>query len=53
MPHDPVGDNRSHVLIRVVDPLPAAEQQGESDRAGNVARVGGAELFSSSGMGGR
>jgi hypothetical protein len=45
VPHDPVGDNRSHVLIRVVDTLPAAEQQGESDRAGNVARVGGAELL--------
>jgi hypothetical protein len=45
MLHDAIGDNRSHVLIRVVDTLPAAEQQSESDRAGNVARVGGAELL--------
>jgi hypothetical protein len=45
MPHDPIGDNRSHVFIRVMDALPAAELQSESDRAGNVARVGGGELL--------
>jgi hypothetical protein len=45
MPHDPIGSNRSHVRIRVVDTLPAAEQQSESDRAGNVAGVGRAELL--------
>jgi hypothetical protein len=44
MSHDPIGDDCSHVCIRVMDTLPAAKQQGESDRAGNVARVGGAEL---------
>jgi hypothetical protein len=42
MSHDPIGDDRSHVRIRVMDTLPAAELQSESDRVGNVAGVGGA-----------
>ena len=38
MPNNAIGDNRSHVFIRIVDTLPAAEQQGESDRFGEVLR---------------
>jgi hypothetical protein len=45
MSHDPIGDDCSHACIRVMDTLPAAKQQGESDRAGNVAGVCGAELL--------
>jgi hypothetical protein len=50
--HDPMGHNRRHVLIGVVDTLPAAELQSESNRAGNVATVGAGD-FSSSGVTGR
>jgi hypothetical protein len=45
MSHDPIGDDRSHIRVGVVDALPAAELQSESDRAGDVARVSGAELL--------
>ena len=41
MPDNAIGDNRSHVFIRVVDTLPAAEQQCESDRSGEVLRFRG------------
>jgi|SRR5580704_14238999 hypothetical protein len=41
MPDNAIGDNRSHVFIRVVDTLPAAEQQCESDRFGEVLRFRG------------
>jgi hypothetical protein len=36
MPHDPIGDNRNHLLVRIVDTLPAAET---AERKSNEART--------------
>jgi len=45
MPHDAVRRDRGHGPVRIVDPLPAAEQQRESDRVGDVVGIGGRKFF--------